>query len=157
MKLILAELYLNEICAIKSFFVALFAFLFFNTDTYSLLPCNPLWLGWILSLCCLMLHECWVVPKATPRFVCLHCWDETICAGCILRGLCGHTSNSTFLKRFIRERPGLGIVKGSQLSCTKFAPRSLSAWSFTPRVLHKKPFVLTDNFIWLNNSWLHNC
>lgn len=33
MKLILAELYLNEICAIGSFFVALFAFFLFSTYT----------------------------------------------------------------------------------------------------------------------------
>lgn len=76
--------------------ICLFFPFFSNIDTYSLLPCNPLWLGWISSLWCLMLHECWVVPKATPCFVCLHCWDETICAGCIFRGSCDHTYNATF-------------------------------------------------------------
>lgn len=38
MKLIITELYLNEICAIESFFVALFAFV----STYTPIPLQPL-------------------------------------------------------------------------------------------------------------------
>lgn len=32
-----------------------------------------------------------------------------------------------FKRDLSRERPGLGTVKGSELSCTKFAPSSVSA------------------------------
>lgn len=100
----------------------------FNIYTYSLFSCNPLWLEWII-MWCLMLYECWVVQKATPCFVCLHCWYETICAGYVFRGSCDDTCNAT-LRRCIWERTELGITKGSEL-CTNFAPCSLSAWSFT--------------------------
>lgn len=134
MKQMTMELYRNEICAIESFLVALFAFVSTCTPiSYCLAtPCD--WNE--LERC-----DVWCSVNAglfpKPLHV-LFAWNAGVKQSVQAASLELHVTIQCNLKRCIWERPGLGISKGSELSCTKFAPSSLSAWSLTPRVLHKK-------------------
>lgn len=136
----------------------LFFFPFFsNIDTYSLLPCNPLWLGWISSLWCLMLHECWVVPKATPCFVCLHCWDETTCAGCIFEARVIILIMQLFKRDSSERGQDWELSRGQSYHAPNLHPVVLVHDHLQPEFCTRSHlFSLIASFDWIT-LWLHNC
>lgn len=134
--------------------ICLFLFLFFFQHRH-LLPVALQPLVIRMDFILVMFDAPWMLgcsqSHSTFCLLALLGWNN-LCRLHLLR-LVWSYSKCNFLTEIYQREARIGNCQGVRVyHAPNLHPVVFSAWSFTPRVLHMKPFVLTDSFIWLSNS-----